>query len=94
MWIVCVVLSAIFTVSNYLLSIKKKRTAQWAAAFAFTFALLTLLAGYRMVLDWVRQEDWTALADVVPAMFYGLIIYVVIIVIANTVAILVGKHHK
>ena len=40
-----------------------------------------------MVVDWVNQEDWSALLDVAPHMFSLLTGYVVIMLLLNAVVI-------
>lgn len=93
MWIICGILSVIFCVTGWImLSKKKKNTACVFSACSLAFVSLTLLMEYRMVLDWVNMEDWSALLDVVPSMFSILTGYVIIMFLVN--AILIGMTRK
>lgn len=70
MWIICGILSVIFCVAGWIMvSKKKKNTACVFSACSLAFVSLTLLMEYRMVLDWVNKEDWSALLDVVHLCF-------------------------
>lgn len=88
MWIVYAALSIIFCVIGWIMVSKKKITTCWASASSLAFVALTLLMEYKMVLNWVNTEDWSALLDVVPIMFTILTGYVIIMFLAN--AILIG----
>lgn len=58
-----------FYVSGWIFLSKKKSIAGWSSAGSLAFVALTLLMQYRMVLNWVNAEDWSALLDVVPSIF-------------------------
>ena len=66
---------------------KRKSIAGWSSAGSLAFVALTLLMQYRMVLNWVNAEDWSALLDVVPSIFPILTGYVAIMLLANAVLI-------
>lgn len=83
MWIVCGIISVLFLLLNWILTIKKNRNRYWAMACSLIFTVLTLLMEYRLVLQWVSYEDWTALSDVVPTMFSALTGYVIIMIFGN-----------
>lgn len=87
MWILCGFLSVIFTVIALILSVRKRDGAEWASSCALSFTAVTLLLGYRLVLTWVHQADWTALMDVVPAVFPALTGYVIMQTVLNAVAL-------
>ena len=91
MWIVCGIMSVVFTVVNWFFSLKRSEKSLWAALSAITFTAITLLLEYRMVLNWVNMDDWSALMDVVPTMFGFLTGYVILIFLANTGALLFYK---
>ena len=55
------------------------------------FVIVSLLLEYKMVLDWVNKNDWTAMLDVIPTMFVALCIYVIVIVIVNVLIIFKSK---
>lgn len=87
MWIICGVLSVIFCVLGWVMASRKKVKACWASFCSLVFVSLTLFMEYRMVWYWVNEEDWSALLDVVPSMFYVLTGYVIIMLLANTAAV-------
>lgn len=94
MWIICGILSVIFCIVRWIMSFKKHRKAIWASVCSLTFVSLTLLAEYRLVLDWVNKQDWSALLDAVPSMFPILTGYVIIMLIANILPIVAVKNKK
>lgn len=87
MWIICGILSVIFCVIGWIMVSKKNIMACWASVCSLVFVSLTLLMEYRMVLNWVNEEDWGALLDVVPSMYSMLAGYVIIMFLANAVLI-------
>ena len=89
MWIICGALSAIFCVIAFIMVKKKNRIAYWASGSS-----LTLLMEYKMVVDWVNREDWSALLDVAPHMFSLLTGYVVIMLLLNAVVIGLTKRER
>ena len=87
MWIVCAALSGIFCVLSWVMVLCRKPKAIWASVCSVSFVAMTLLMQYRLVFDWVNKGDWSALADVVPGMFPVLSGYVILMLLANGVAI-------
>lgn len=83
MWIICGVLSVLFCILGWILFILKNSKAMWAFVCSLAFVSLTLLMEYRLVVDWVSKEDWSALLDVVPTMFLILTGYVIVMLLAN-----------
>lgn len=66
---------------------KENRRSVLLSAGSIAFVAITILIQYKMVLDWVRKEDWTAMLDVMPSMFVILAIYVVALILINVVTI-------
>lgn len=91
MWIICSGLSAVFCVIAWIMAIKKNNKAVWASVCSLSFTAITLLMEYRLVLNWVNNEDWSALMDVVPSMFPVLFGYVIIMILANIFPIIKVK---
>jgi hypothetical protein len=58
---------------------------------SLSFVTSTLIMEYRMVLNLVKKEDWSALLDVVPTMFIVLCVYVIILLLANIAVIVKNK---
>lgn len=88
MWFVCAGLSLVFCVIAWIMAIKKSNQAVWASGCSLSFVAITILMQYRMVMNWVNNEDWTALMDVVPSMFTVLCGYVIIMILANIFPVL------
>ena len=88
MWIVCGVISVIFCVTAWILTINKIKKAILAS---MSFVAITLLMEYKMVVNWVDKEDWSAMLDVVPSMFPVLCGYVILLLLANGVVIVKNK---
>ena len=91
MWIICGIISVVFCIAGWVMTAKKSAKALWATACSLAFVSITLLMEYRMVLNWVNKEDWSALLDVVPSMFPMLTAYVIFMLLANTIPIIAGK---
>ena len=91
MWILCFCLSIVFCITARILKFRKSDRASWATACSLSFVAITLLLQYRLVLDWVNHEDWTALLDVVPTTFTRLSGYVIFMISANLFVIIGGK---
>lgn len=87
MWIICGGLSVIFCIVGYLMLLKKNRVAYWASLCSLSFTSLTLLSEYKMVMNWVNANDWSALLDVVPLMYPILTGYLIIMLLANAAII-------
>lgn len=91
MWLLCMGLSVVLTIVAFVLVLKKRDKAIWASVSSLVFVIASLLFEYKMVLDWVNKNDWTAMLDVVPTMFAVLCIYAVVIVFINVLIILKSK---
>ncbi len=91
MWIVTGIISIIFCVIAWGITVKKSKKAYWAMTGSLSFVGITLLMEYWMVVDWVKKEDWSALMDAVPAMFSALCGYVVIMLVANIGVLVTNK---
>lgn len=95
MWIICGLLSVIFCAAGWFMELKKKKSMAFRAfACSLTFVSLTLLFEYRMVLDWVTEEDWSAMLDVVPAMSSALTGYVIVMIPANLLPMFLAGRKK
>lgn len=81
-------LSCVFNIIGWILASKHKITTYWATISSLAFVSLTLLLEYKLIFNWVNNEDWSSLLDVVPSMFIFLTGYVIIMLLAN--AILIG----
>jgi uncharacterized membrane protein YozB (DUF420 family) len=92
MWIICGILSCIFTVLGWVLVVKKSYKASWASFCALSFTVFTFLMGYRQVLYWVNREDWTALMDVVPSIYNMVVGFAIVLILANIPALAASKH--
>lgn len=91
MWALCGAVSVLFLIIGFVLAVKKNQKAVYAAASSLAFVALTLLMEYRMILNWVNKEDWSALLDVVPSTFAILSGYVTLMLLANSVVIALSR---
>ncbi len=91
MWIVCGVISVIFCVIAWIMTMNKNKKANLASMCSLSFVAITLLMEYGMVVNWVNKEDWSAMLDVVPSMFPILCGYVILLLCANIAAIVKNK---
>ena len=94
MWIVCGVISVIFCVMAWIMTMNKNKNAVFASMFSLSFVAITLLMEYKMVVNWVDKEDWSAMLDVVPSMFPVLCGYVILLLLANGVVIVKNKNTR
>ncbi len=91
MWIVCGIISVVFCVIAWIMTMNKNKKANLASMCSLSFVAITLLMEYGMVVNWVNKEDWSAMLDVVPSMFPILCGYVVLLLIANIAALVKNK---
>ncbi len=91
MGIIFGIISVVFCVIGWIMTVRQSPRAPWAVACSLAFVSLTLLMEYKMVLNWVNKEDWSALLDVVPSMFPMLTGYVNVMIVANILTIVVKK---
>lgn len=94
MWIICEIISVVFCIAGWIMTAKKDTKALWASVCSLAFVSLTLLMEYRMVLNWVSKEDWSALLDVVPSRSQILTGYVIIMLLANIIPSILAKKHR
>lgn len=87
MWLICGAVSLFFTVLTLILTFRGKNGGDWASICALSFTTVTLLLEYKMAMEWVCREDWTALSDVLPTMFTVLAGYVILQILLNAVAL-------
>ena len=83
MWIVCGIISVVFCVVAWIMTMNKNKKANLASMCSLSFVAVTLLMEYGMVVNWVKKEDWSAMLDVVPSMFPMLCGYVILLLGAN-----------
>ena len=88
MWLILGVIAILTTILNlYLYKIGKDY--RLAMVMGLSFTTLTLLAEYTMISNWVKAEEWSSLADVVPTMANALMILTVISILLNIAPLLV-----
>lgn len=91
MWIVCGIISVVFCVIAWIMTMNKNKKANLASMCSLSFVAVTLLVEYGMVVNWVNKEDWSAMLDVVPSMFPVLCGYVVLLFGANIPVLVKNK---
>lgn len=67
MWILFGILAILFTVLNIIFVLKHKK-AKWLGFIAISFTALTLCSFHSMDANFVRNEDWSSLQDILPTM--------------------------
>ena len=91
MWLICGAVSLFFTVLTLILTFRGKNGGDWASICALSFTAVTLLLEYKMAMEWVCREDWTALADVLPTMFTALTGYIILQILLNAISLAVRR---
>ena len=86
MWLLFGPLAIIFAVLNVIWTLKHKE-AKWFRYLSLSFTILTLCAEYNQVSQWVVNEDWSALLDVVPYMPDSLWALAITSILINSVSI-------
>lgn len=93
MWLICGIVSVMFCIISLILLFNKNKKSMYASICSLTFVVLTFLMEYRMVFNWVNKEDWAALIDVVPFMFFMLTGYAIIMLLVNAVVLSVSRNY-
>lgn len=93
MWLILGVIAIVATFMNLYLYAKGK-DYKLAMAMGLSFTALTILTDYRMVSNWVKAEDWSALLDVVPTMEKVLWFLTIISILLNITPILLELKNK
>ena len=91
MWLFGIGLSVVLTIAALVLVSKKRDKAMWASVSSLVLVIVSLLLEYKMILDWVNKNDWSAMLDVVPTMFFVLSVYVVVMIVVNVFIIYKSK---
>ncbi|MDD3028635.1 MAG: hypothetical protein PHI41_11415 [Erysipelotrichaceae bacterium] len=93
MWVVLGLIAIVATFIN-LYMYKTGKDYRLAMALGLSFTALTLVAEYRLVSDWVKVEDWSALLDVVPGMEKALWFLTIVSILLNIAPILLELKNK
>lgn len=68
-WLLLGALAFLLALVNLVLALLGKKRGQNALLFgSLACGVLTMLEEYRLAVEWVQREDWSALMDVLPAM--------------------------
>ncbi len=86
--------SAIVATFINLYMYKTGKDYRLAMAVGLSFTALTLVAEYRLVSNWVKVEDWSALLDVVPSMEKALWFLTIASILLNISPILLELKNK
>lgn len=82
-------MAIIFAILNVIWTINRKET-KWLRYFSLSFTILTLCAEFSQVSQWVVNEDWAALLDVVPYMSDSLWALAITSILINSVSLFPG----
>ena len=86
MWIFLGVAAIITAILNVVQSIKNQ-DAKWFRFISLSLTALTLCTFYSTVAEWVLNEDWTALMDVVPTMSKSLWSLTIVSILINGISL-------
>ncbi len=94
MWLAAGIMSVVFCVIALAMSVMKNEKACWASACSLSFVAISLLMEYRLILNWVSKNDWSALMDVIPSMYGFFCRYVIIMLILNAAVIVLNTRQQ
>lgn len=83
MWLIFGGITIVASVIN-IYRYKKGKDYKLFMAIALSFTSLTLASEYKLVYDWVKAEDWSALLDVIPSMTIVLSLFTIVSILLNT----------
>lgn len=93
MWLIFGLIAIVATCLNlYMYTTGKDYKITMAMGLSFT--ALTLCAEHSLVSNWVKDEDWAALLDVVPIMEKSLWILTIVSILLNITPILLEVKNK
>ena len=84
-------LSVVLTIVALVLVSKKRDKTMLASVSSLVLVIISLLLEHKMILDWINKNDWSAMLDVVPTMFFVLCVYVVVMIVVNVFIIYKSK---
>ena len=93
MWIILGVIGIVATFIN-LYMYRTGKDYKLAMAIGLSFTALTLCAEYSAVSKWVKDEDWSALLDVIPTMESALWFLTIISILLNIAPIFLELKNK
>ena len=93
MWVIFGLIAIIATCIN-LYMYGTGKDYKLAMAMGLSFTALTIVADYSMVSDWVKEEDWAALLDVVPTMETALWVLTILSIFLNITPIFLELKNK
>lgn len=68
-WLLLGALAFLLALVNLVLALMRKGWGQSVLLFgSLACGILAMLEEYRLAVEWVQREDWSALMDVLPAM--------------------------
>jgi hypothetical protein len=83
MWLLLGIAAIITAILNVIWSIRDKE-AKWFRFISLSLTALTLCAFNSLYADWVLNEEWTSLSDVVPTVSNALWILVIASILINS----------
>lgn len=86
MWMIFGISAVIAAIFNVIWTIRKK-DAKWFRFISLSLTSLSLCAESNLIEEWVLQEDWVSLMDVVPGMSKVLYILVIGSILINSISL-------
>ncbi|WP_017472890.1 hypothetical protein [Amphibacillus jilinensis] len=93
MWLILGPIALVATFIN-LYMYKTGRDYKLAMTMGLSLTALTLCAEYSLISNWVKDEDWSALLDVVPTMEKALWFLTIVSTLLNITPILLELKNK
>lgn len=78
-------ISLLFTLINLVLTIIKYKKARYITIFTLFLTIFTFVLEYWQIYSWVKNNDMSALLDVIPTMVIAMTIYAIFNVVVNGV---------
>jgi len=86
MWILLGISAIITAMLNVISSVRNKET-KWFRFISLSLTALTICAFYSLNKNWVLNEDWSALMDVVPATSAALWVLTISSILINSISL-------
>ena len=86
MWMLLGVAAIITAILNVIWRVKNQE-AKWFRFISLSLTALTLCAFYSINAQWVLNEDWSALMDVVPTMSKALWVLTIVSILINSISL-------
>jgi len=91
MWLVCAVISVLFSVFHLILTAEHAKWTWFCGVGAMVFIILSLLIEEYRIILWIQAEDWVSLTETVPYQHMTMTAYAILVVVANIILMTVNR---